>query len=201
MVDNTKKTIKSILNRNKDLKKSDLKILNSISKRFPFFIPSKVLSIVVAKKYESINYSKILKSAAVNAIDRSHLFYILNNDIINIDQKKSLIKDLEDMNLKTEISFLDWLSKTIPTPKNSNIKIINRDLNELNLEGIKAKKHNILRVKKKDYITETLAELYVKQGKYHEALKAYKVLCLKYPEKISLFADQIKFIRIQIRNQ
>ena len=201
MVDNTKKTIKSILNRNKDLKKSDLKILNSISKRFPFFIPSKVLSIVVAKKYESINYSKILKSAAVNAIDRSHLFYILNNDIINIDQKKSLIKDLEDMNLKTEISFLDWLSKTIPTPKNSNIKIINRDLNELNLEGIKAKKHNILRVKKKDYITETLAELYVKQGKYHEALKAYKVLCLKYPEKISLFADQIKFIRIQIKNQ
>ena len=201
MVDNTKKAIKSILNRNKDFKKSDLKILKSISKRFPFFIPSKVLSIVIAKKYESINYIKILNSAAINAIDRSHLYYILNNDIINIDQKKSVIKDLEDMNLKTEISFLDWLTKTIPTPKNSNIKIINRDLNELNLEGIKAKKHNILRVKKKDYITETLAELYVKQGKYHEALKAYKVLCLKYPEKISLFADQIKFIRIQIRNQ
>ena len=201
MVDNTKKAIKSILNRNKDLKKSDLKILKSISKRFPFFIPSKVLSVVIAKKYKSINYSKILESAAINVMDRSHLFYILNNDIINIDQKKSVIKDLEDMNLKTEISFLDWLSKTIPTPKNSNKKIVNHDLNELNLEDIKAKKHNILRFKKKDYITETLAELYVQQGKYQEALKAYKVLCLKYPEKISLFADQIKFIRIQIKNQ
>ena len=48
-------------------------------------------------------------------------------------------------------------------------------------------------------MTETLANLYITQGKYHEALKAYKVLCLKYPEKISLFADQIKFIKKQIK--
>ena len=50
-------------------------------------------------------------------------------------------------------------------------------------------------------MTETLADLYITQGKYYEALKAYKVLCLKYPEKISLFADQIKFIKKQIKNQ
>ena len=50
-------------------------------------------------------------------------------------------------------------------------------------------------------MTETLADLYITQGKYHEALKAYKILCLKYPEKISLFADQIKFIKKQIKNQ
>ena len=56
-------------------------------------------------------------------------------------------------------------------------------------------------IRDRDYMTETLAELYVKQLKYKEALKAYKVLCLKYPEKISLFADQIKFIKKQIKNQ
>ena len=50
-------------------------------------------------------------------------------------------------------------------------------------------------------MTETLAELYSQQGKYQEALKAYKVLCLKYPEKISLFANQIKFIKKRIKNQ
>ena len=198
MVDNTKKSIKSILKRDGDLKKSDLKILKSISKKFPFFIPSKVLSIVVAKKYESVDYSKMLESASTNVIDRTYLYFILNNDILNIDQKKSVIKDLKYKNLKTEISFLDWLSKTIPTPIKSNKKIINSELNEFKLEGVKAKKHNILRIKKKDYMTETLAELYVQQGKYQEALQAYKVLCLKYPEKISLFADQIKFIKKQI---
>ena len=49
-------------------------------------------------------------------------------------------------------------------------------------------------------MTETLAELYVKQLKYKEALKAYKVLCLKYPEKISLFADQIIFLKKKLNN-
>ena len=49
-------------------------------------------------------------------------------------------------------------------------------------------------------MTETLADLYIKQGKYHEALKAYKVLCLKYPEKISLFADQIIFLKNKLKN-
>ena len=71
----------------------------------------------------------------------------------------------------------------------------------LALDDLKAKKHDDIKIKKKDYMTETLADLYIKQGKYHEALKAYKVLCLKYPEKISLFADQIKFIKKQIKNQ
>ena len=201
MVDNTKKGIKSILKRDSDLKKSDLKILKSISERYPFFIPSKVLSIVIAKKYESIEYSRILESAAINSVDRTHLYYLLNNNIINIEQKKSVIKDLEDIKLTTEISFLDWLSKTIPTPKKSNKKSLNFEFNELNLQDVKAKKHNFLKIKKKDYMTETLAELYSKQGKYQEALKAYKVLCLKYPEKISLFANQIKFIKKRIKNQ
>ena len=50
-------------------------------------------------------------------------------------------------------------------------------------------------------MTETLADLYITQGKYHEALKAYKVLCLKYPEKISLFANQIKDLKKRLKNE
>ena len=41
MVENTKNTIISILKNNKELKKTDLKILRSISKKFPFFTPVK----------------------------------------------------------------------------------------------------------------------------------------------------------------
>ena len=96
---------------------------------------------------------------------------------------------------------MEWLSKSKATPKTLSKKTVNSELNEFNLKNLKAKKHTLLNIKKKDYMTETLAELYVKQLKYKEALKAYKVLCLKYPEKISLFADQIKFIKKQIKNQ
>ena len=46
-----------------------------------------------------------------------------------------------------------------------------------------------------EFMTETLAKLYVKQGKYDNALIAYKILSLNYPEKNSLFANQIKLIK------
>ena len=41
-------------------------------------------------------------------------------------------------------------------------------------------------------MTETLAKIYVKQQKIKKALYAYKILSLKYPEKSSFFANQIK---------
>ena len=46
-----------------------------------------------------------------------------------------------------------------------------------------------------ELMTETLAKVYVQQKKYKKALYAYKILSLKYPEKNSFFADQIKAIK------
>ena len=48
-------------------------------------------------------------------------------------------------------------------------------------------------------MTETLAKLYFEQKKFKEAIKAYEILSLKYPEKISLFADQIKTIKSSLK--
>ena len=152
----------------------------------------------IRDRYKTIDYSKILESAATNVTDRIHLYYILNNDILDNNEKQLIIKDFKEKTLKNEMSFLEWLSKSKATPKSLSKKTINSELNEFNLKNLKAKKHTLLNIKKKDYMTETLAELYVKQFKYKEALKAYKVLCLKYPEKISLFADQIKTIKNKI---
>jgi len=43
-------------------------------------------------------------------------------------------------------------------------------------------------------MTETLARVYLEQKKYSKAITAFKILSLKYPEKSSFFADQIKAI-------
>ncbi|MFD0993320.1 hypothetical protein [Tenacibaculum geojense] len=49
---------------------------------------------------------------------------------------------------------------------------------------------------KPQLMTETLAKVYLEQKKYDSAVKAYEILSLKYPEKSSFFADQIKRIQI-----
>ncbi|CAA0167363.1 hypothetical protein [Tenacibaculum maritimum] len=50
-------------------------------------------------------------------------------------------------------------------------------------------------------MTETLARVYLEQKKYNNAIKAYKILSLKYPEKSGFFADQIKRIQILQKNK
>ena len=68
---------------------------------------------------------------------------------------------------------------------------------KISSEKVKTNKNlaDDFKLSKKEYMTETLAKVYFKQEKYNEAIKAYEILCLKYPEKISLFADQIKTIK------
>lgn len=50
------------------------------------------------------------------------------------------------------------------------------------------------------YFTETLAKIYVKQGRYDKALKIIKRLNLNYPKKNAYFADQIRFLEKLIIN-
>ena len=50
-------------------------------------------------------------------------------------------------------------------------------------------------------MTETLAKVYLEQKKYENAIKAYEILSLKYPEKSGFFADQIKRIKILQKNR
>ena len=49
-------------------------------------------------------------------------------------------------------------------------------------------------------MTETLAKVYLEQKKYTKAIQAYEILILKYPEKISFFADRISDIKILQQN-
>ena len=44
------------------------------------------------------------------------------------------------------------------------------------------------------YFTETLARIYIKQGRYSKALEIIRRLSLQYPKKNAYFADQIRFL-------
>ena len=48
--------------------------------------------------------------------------------------------------------------------------------------------------------TETLARIYIKQGKYSQALEIIQRLSLVYPKKNAYFADQIRFLEKVIIN-
>jgi tetratricopeptide (TPR) repeat protein len=55
-------------------------------------------------------------------------------------------------------------------------------------------------VKENEFISETLADIYIKQKKYDKALQIYQKLSLKYPQKSIYFADQISKVEDFIKN-
>ena len=198
MVDISKKEILKKLDDIKSLKKTDQQVFKKLSKKYPVFIPFKVINLILSKKYNSLDYDENLEICATQISNRSYLFEIIQNEILNDEEKFEVLKDLKDKSIDNKRSFVEWIKSTKPVIEtedyNSNSNVV-FDL-FVDLKNSKRKK-----IKKEDYMTETLAELYIEQKKFKEALKAYEILSLKYPEKISLFADQIKFIKKQIKNQ
>ena len=50
-------------------------------------------------------------------------------------------------------------------------------------------------------LSESLAKIFIKQGKYNKALEIIKNISLKFPEKSIYFADQIRFLQKLILNE
>ena len=108
-------------------------------------------------------------------------------------------------------SFSEWLQLTRFKPIDREEKVIQKPTNSDLIDKFIASKPRIKPVKNKVYksafqeekisdnnylMTETLAKVYLEQKKYKSAIKAYRILSLKYPEKSSFFADRIKAIEL-----
>ena len=173
--------------------------LKKLIKQYPFFQIARIIEIIGLKKHDHLNFNKVLKNCAIYSADRGILYDIIENQEIkknNITVKNIKILSSE----KTKNSFIDWLNISKPVSENTNNTLITNFLKtnpKISSEKVKINKNlaDDFKLSKKEYMTETLAKVYFKQEKYNEAIKAYEILCLKYPEKISLFADQIKTIK------
>lgn len=132
-----------------------------------------------------------------------------------IEEKVEIIENNSD---DSTFSFSDWLKKVPSQSKTQQEieeeqEIAEREIKYKLIDDFLEKNPKIVPMKKTDIIpvntpsnfvqnteeysdlmTETLAQIYIEQKKYDKAIKAYKILILKYPEKNSLFANRIKEI-------
>ncbi len=118
---------------------------------------------------------------------------VTNNKSLEDEQKMLFVdwvlcykysdKESENRPLESKIEIIDSFIKKIPKIKKSMDKMGEDNFSNLASDN---------KFDKSVLMTETLAKIYVKQNKIKKALYAYKILSLKYPEKSSFFANQIK---------
>ena len=140
-----------------------------------------------------------------------------------ISQKKAIEKDPEKEEIQLQkpfsfsstenYSFNQWLQLAAKKPivrNNNNIPVQEKLVKDNLIDTFIQNNPKIIPLEKgKNFttpipkntqdnalMTETLASVYLAQKKYENAIQAYKILSLKYPEKSGFFADEIKRIQI-----
>ena len=208
-----KKNFIKILQQPEKLSKKELLFLQEISDEFPYFQPSRAIYLKSLAENEDIKFKKHLKSTAIYSRDRKILFDFIQN-IQNQNDKvffnkneitSALVENKisDSIEISEQNSFVDWL-------KLSNLKPIDRSKETQAVDKFISKKPKI-RIEANEtqsdndknddlanqsgFMTETLAKLYLNQKNYEKAIQSYKILILKFPEKNSYFADQIKKIK------
>ena len=138
-----------------------------------------------------------------------HEVYSNTNSIEEAKEILTLGKPINFSQSET-YSFNQWLQLGANKPIERNIEPVKTEKDSIidnfiatNPKISRVSKTNIPSPKKAEIITEkpqlmteTLAKVYLEQKKFDNAIKAYEILSLKYPEKSGFFADQINRIQI-----
>ncbi|MBF7091956.1 hypothetical protein IUY40_10430 [Flavobacterium sp. ALJ2] len=137
---------------------------------------------------EKHSFQEWLQLSRTEPIERKEKKKENKQDVSLVETDAVLIEINEEKKKKAELidKFIETSPKISPvkstTTVAANIQIdINKDDNSY-------------------LMTETLAKVYLEQKKYTKAIQAYEILILKYPEKISFFADRISDIKTLQQN-
>ncbi len=190
---------------------------------FPYFASMQLLYTKGLYNTDSISYNAQLRKAAAYSGNRKLLFKLITKNVQVIEEKeiKKVEQNKEvptpekelgigkplQFNEKETHSFAEWLTLTnakkidrIQEVKETNLidKFIDTQpsISKLKREEFfsPAKSAEESLIENDEIVTETLARVYLEQEHFDKAIAAYEKLSLKYPQKNSFFANQIKLI-------
>ncbi|MBD0832844.1 hypothetical protein [Aestuariibaculum sediminum] len=134
------------------------------------------------------------------------------NEWLQLTRFKPIQRKQESTNIKTEqekplaTESVSEINTSDDLEREKKFELIDKFIQKnpkINPTKSSANKGNLAKaqmIQPEALMTETLARIYVEQKNYKKAIQSYKILSLKYPEKNSFFANQIKAVQ-QLQEQ
>jgi hypothetical protein len=162
---------------------------------FPRIEDSKIEDSIISVDVKNITAEKKLKIGEPLEFNKSenHSF----TEWLKITSFKPIVRDNADV----ENEIKNIIDDTSTTPLQHKLAIIDKFISDnpkikpISSNAPKPKLVNNDEDVSDNLMTETLARIYLEQKNYNKAIQSYKILSLKYPEKSSFFASQIKLVQ------
>ena len=197
MVSHQRTYLEKLRQKGIDEPKSTLNHLDTLVQQYPYFQALHHLGWKIAHNNKLPEESSLLKSCSLHTKSRLHLIPHPNTEAEAFVEVTSELDNTDEVR-----TFVDWLQQleNVPSKGNEQNRLIDKFITDApRLVVSKSAEKQTDLTKKQQFddnqlMTETLAEVYFKQGKLKKAIKAYEILALKYPEKSGFLADQIQKI-------
>lgn len=184
----------SYLKHPERLDEKSLPDIKELVQHYPYFQAARMLYIRNLKNTDDLSYHAELKKGAINVPDRVRLEQIMNKAASEKKEQSTVTVVADDANIESvpQLKHHELIDSFITA--NPHIKPVGE---VSDVETVVLDNTNVT----DSIFTESLAKIYIKQGQYDKAIRIFEKLNLKYPEKSSYFADQIRFLKKIIENR
>ncbi|MGQ7868399.1 hypothetical protein [Sunxiuqinia sp. sy24] len=194
-----KEAFYNYLKHPEQLNQESLVELKEVVKSYPAFQTAWILLLKNLKRLDHPDFDSYLKQGAIRIADRRMLYHFLHQeDPELLEQAATLDKD-------------DPLAKEYMAPGAYQLSNRKEEREESLVDLIRSIRKQEVKKALDDadnpeepqqaeladnsLVTETLAKIYAQQKHYKKAILVYEKLSLKFPEKNTYFAEQIKILK------
>ena len=181
----------------------------------------KLVSNIEKADKEISNDNTEIKKDEILELEQNIISSVIDSNIYQEIEEYELINDKTEKESKeaplydqnSEMAFSKWIALNrnqsfLKEKQNTNIDQLLLNLSERNKKRVSKKSNQFFSpieaaklslIDNNELVTETLAEIHIKQGNYPKAIKIYQQLILKNPEKKAFFASRINYINLKTK--